>query len=77
LKHVRQICAQEKERRWGLERRYVTVSTRQAFKYESAGFRRVTAIRPVYLQYLLLQGVDVLWQASDRSRAVEAQWRRR
>ncbi len=39
-------------------------------RYESAGFRRVTAIRPVYLQYLLLQGVDVLWQArapiSDR-----------
>ncbi len=37
---------------------------RQALQYESAGFRRVTAIRPVYLQYLLLQGVDVLWQAS-------------
>ena len=30
--------------------------------YESPGFRRVTAIRPVYLQYLLLRGVSVLWQ---------------
>ena len=30
--------------------------------YESPGFRRVTAIRPVYLQYLLLRGVSVRWQ---------------
>ncbi len=34
----------------------------KAFRYGSAGFRRLTAIRPVYLQYILLQGFDVLWQ---------------
>ena len=34
--------------------------------YESPGFRRVTAIRPIYLQYLLLRGVNALWQVHLR-----------
>ena len=34
----------------------------RAQAYESPGFRQVTAIRPVYLQYILLRGVDALWQ---------------
>ena len=37
--------------------------------YETEGFRQVTAIRPVYLQYLLLQGVNALWQVVQHTQS--------